>query len=106
MPLIPPELGQKVSTRTLTWSELAERAWGSEFNAPDHGIYSFSNGRKFDSTDKNFTGIYGVRGDNVLLLDGQRYPDMRDGIVAGIGTVNGAADHGFGTYQEIDLNSL
>ena len=34
------------------------RAWGSEWQAPDHGAYEFSNGRKFDSTDRSSTGIY------------------------------------------------
>jgi hypothetical protein len=34
------------------------RAWGAEYNAPDHGSYEFSQGRKFDSTDKGETGIY------------------------------------------------
>ena len=37
---------------------MVERAWGSEFAAPDHGIYQMSNGRRFDSTDMGTTGIY------------------------------------------------
>lgn len=52
-------LGYKVTTRTYSWNDLVQRAWGSEFNAPDHGIYEFSGGRKFDSTDKGSTGFYG-----------------------------------------------
>ena len=28
------------------------------FKAPDHGIYEFSGGRKYDSTDTGNTGIY------------------------------------------------
>jgi hypothetical protein len=103
MPLIPPELGSQVSTRSYTWSEIPQRAWGSEFRAPDHGIYEFSNGRKFDSTDKYKTGVYGggVPGDTLLVLDGQQYPDMRDGVYAEVGIRQGAADSGFGSYQEI-----
>jgi len=51
-------LGYKVSTRETNILDLAMRAWGSEFNAPDHGVYEFSNNRKFDSTDRGQTGIY------------------------------------------------
>ena len=53
-------INTKVTTRTTSWLDLAQRAWGSEFRAPDHGIYEFSNGRKFDSTDKTNEGLYGV----------------------------------------------
>jgi hypothetical protein len=52
-------INMPVSTRDTSWLDLAQRAWGSEFRAPDHGIYEFSNGRKFDSTDKTDEGIYG-----------------------------------------------
>ena len=52
-------LGAKVTSRTTSWLSLVEKAWGPEFKAPDHGIYEFSNGRKFDSTDKGNNGIYG-----------------------------------------------
>jgi len=53
-------LGGNVSVREVSWDALVKRAWGSEFNAPDKGAYEFSGGRKFDSTDKGRTGIYGV----------------------------------------------
>lgn len=55
---IPPTLGRPVTYRTISWLELAERAWGSQFRQPDHGIYQFSDGRRFDSTDMYNTGIY------------------------------------------------
>ena len=51
-------LGSKVSSRTILWNDLCMRAWGSEFKAPDHNIYQFSNNRNFDSTDTGTTGIY------------------------------------------------
>lgn len=51
-------LGSRVSSRTINWRDLVERAWGSEFQAPDHRIYQFSQGHFFDSTDKGQTGIY------------------------------------------------
>ena len=54
-----PNLGPRVTTRNISWLDLATRAWGSEFRAPDKGIYEWSNGRKFDSTDQGNTGIYG-----------------------------------------------
>jgi hypothetical protein len=44
-------LGPKVSTRDINWHDLVLKAWGSEFGAPDHNTYEFSNNRKFDSTD-------------------------------------------------------
>lgn len=34
------------------------RQWGSEFAAPDHRVYNWSNGRSFDSTDLGQTGFY------------------------------------------------
>jgi len=57
MPL-PPKLGFPVTTRQFSLLEMVSRAWGSEFQAPDHGVYIWSNGRRFDSTDQGFTGIY------------------------------------------------
>lgn len=53
-------LGHRVSSRQLNWQQLVEQAWGAEYAAPDHGAYEFSNGRKFDSTDRGLTGLYGV----------------------------------------------
>ena len=53
-------INTKVTTRTTSWLDLAQRAWGGEFKAPDHGIYEFSNGRKFDSTDQSDEGLYGT----------------------------------------------
>ena len=40
--------------------------------------------------------------DTLLLLDGTQYPDMRDGIIAGVGVIPGAANNGFGSYQELN----
>ena len=51
-------LGAPVVSRNILWLDLATRAWGAEWNAPDRGIYEWSNGRKFDSTDKTTNGIY------------------------------------------------
>ena len=69
-------LGYKVVTRKIDWGEMCRRAWGSEFSAPDHGVYEFSNGRKFDSTDRGLTGIYGICGINYLMVGDGHYPDM------------------------------
>jgi hypothetical protein len=63
---------------------LAQSAWGTEFNAPDHGAYCFSNGRKFDSTDRQRTGIYGVEVSDGLLINSdvaRQYPDMYPGVI-------------------------
>lgn len=51
-------LGNPVTTTSFSWADMVHRAWGSEFFAPDHDIYKFSNGRGFDSTDKTNHGIY------------------------------------------------
>ena len=102
MAAIPPNLGSKVSTRTIVWEDLVVKAWGSEYRAPDHGIYQFSNGQKKDSTDKYKTGIYGVPGDALLLADGTFHPDMRDGFIAAVGqAASGVARQGYGNYEEI-----
>ena len=58
LPSLNSNLGNQVTTRSFSLQEMVERAWGSEFRAPDHGIYQFSNGRRFDSTDMGTTGIY------------------------------------------------
>ena len=55
---VPPTLGRPVSTRQFSWKEMVIRAWGSEYSAPDHRVYEFSNGRGFDSTDRGSTGFY------------------------------------------------
>lgn len=53
-------LGRRVVAREFNWLDLVMKSWGSEFNAPDHGTYEFSNGRKYDSTDRGSAGIYGI----------------------------------------------
>lgn len=69
-----------VTITVWTMLDMATRAWGSEYNAPDKNIYVFSNGRGFDSTDLSRNGVYGVIGDdgdfNTLLID-NNYPDMQ-----------------------------
>ena len=55
---VPASLGLPVTSRTFSWTEMCRRAWGSEFSAPDHRVYQFSNGRGFDSTDRGVTGFY------------------------------------------------
>lgn len=62
-------INQKVTTRNTSWLDMSMRAWGSEFHAPDHGIYQFSSGRRFDSTDKGLTGLYGVDAPESLGAD-------------------------------------
>jgi hypothetical protein len=73
-------LGYKVTTRQLDWNQMVRASWGSEFSAPDHGLYEFSNGRKFDSTDRGTTGIYGFNGFNYLMVGDGRYPDMTSNV--------------------------
>ena len=68
---ISPFLGFPVSTRQFSLLEMVERSWGSEFRAPDHGIYQFSNGRRFDSTDMGSTGIYRQPG----IIPPEGYPE-------------------------------
>ena len=51
--------GYPVTYRSYSLSELVRRAWGPEYSAPDHRIYTFGNGKRaFDSTDMGTTGIY------------------------------------------------
>jgi len=97
-------LGSKVTSRDISWSDMCQRSWGAEFRAPDHGIYRWGNGREYDSTDMGRTGIYGIQGNALLVVDGTQYPDMRDGLIASVGTVPGAADDGLGSFQEINAS--
>lgn len=69
-------LGNSVSTRTISWNDLVQRSWGSEFRAPDHDVYKFSNGRGFDSTDQSKSGVYGITDKNYLMVSDGRYTDM------------------------------
>ena len=55
---IAPKMGYPVSTRNYSLNDLARQAWGPEFAAPDRGVYQFSNGRQFQSTDLGVTGFY------------------------------------------------
>lgn len=78
-------LGKKPVSRDFNWLDLCMKAWGSEFHAPDHGAYEWSNGRKYDSTDKGLTGVYGV--EVTLRLEASspataRYPDMDHSLQA------------------------
>jgi hypothetical protein len=75
----PNNLGHRVTARNTNWLDMCTRAWGSEFYAPDHRVYEFSNGVKKDSTDKYLTGIYGVRGENYIMV-ADNYPDMRTAL--------------------------
>jgi len=58
--LNPNNLGSAPTTRDFNWLELVTQSWQDQYYAPDHDIYRWSNGRGFDSTDKGFTGLYGV----------------------------------------------
>ena len=51
-------LGSLVVTRSYSWLDQCIRAWGSEWQAPDHKIYVFSNESAKDSTDLTSNGIY------------------------------------------------
>jgi hypothetical protein len=57
-PPLPASLGKPVTSRQFSWKEMVVRQWGSEYAAPDHRVYVFSNGRAFDSTDLGTTGFY------------------------------------------------
>jgi hypothetical protein len=79
----PKNLGHRVSSRDLNWADLCHKAWGSDFYAPDPGIYEFT-GRKYDSTDKGLTGLYGVDNTATIEIDDphgiDRYSDMDQSI--------------------------
>lgn len=91
-------LGGKVTTSVLTISDIVQRMWGTEFTAPDHGVYEFAGrSRKFDSTDRGRTGIYGVEVTDGLLIDNaasRRYPDVYPGAVLDELGDKLAQDHG------------
>lgn len=72
-------LGNKVTTRSVSWLSLVQEAWGPDFYAPDPNIYCWSNGRGFDSSDKGRTGLYGVDAYDYLML-ADAYPDMRTAL--------------------------
>ena len=66
-----------MSSRQVSWLQLVQGAWGERWNAPDQA-YQFSNGRRFDSTDRTNRGVYGVPILEDLLLETPIVPlDMR-----------------------------
>ena len=76
-------LGGNVVTRQISFLDLAVKAWGAEWAAPDKAVYSFNGGTPRESTDRNTTGIYGngvlgqgAGGINYLMLEDSTYPDM------------------------------
>ncbi len=73
-------LGGNVTTSTMTIESIVEKYWGSEYRAPDRGTYVFAGGsRRFDSTDKFRSGIYGVEVPEAIEVQNdftRRYPDM------------------------------
>jgi hypothetical protein len=72
-PPLDPSLGLPVSTRQFSISEMVERAWGSEFFAPDHRVYQFGGVRFFDSTDMGYTGLYSPGVFELLVDDSTGY---------------------------------
>ncbi len=51
------EQTKPVTTRVLNWAAEVRKAWGDEYQKPDVA-YEFSNGRKFESSDRGTTGFY------------------------------------------------
>lgn len=80
-------LGYKVVTRTIDWTAEVHKAWGGEWGAPDHGIYEFSNGRQFDSTDRGTTGIYNPYAHVAIMVDTTLYADMPSRLLTESGYV-------------------
>jgi|ERR1700679_2415895 len=87
LPPLNPSLGRQVTSRNFSLLEMVERAWGSEWSAPDHGAYQFSGGRRFDSTDYGTTGIYrrGVTPGVQPVVAGQITTDDGAGITRDTG---------------------
>lgn len=44
-------------TRKISVSAMVKKAWGSEYSRRDV-VYEFSNGRRFESTDRGESGVY------------------------------------------------
>lgn len=50
-------LPMKVSYRTLSWEEMVEREWGTQWGIPETA-YEFSNGRTAQSNDEQSGSFY------------------------------------------------
>jgi hypothetical protein len=72
------QITSRVSTGTVNWQQLVERAWGSEYAAPDHNVYEFGNARGFDSTDRSRSGLYGVQVTPPFEFDEANMPRVPD----------------------------
>jgi len=83
---IPPGLGKPVTTRSFSLLEMVSRAWGSEFKAPDHGIYVFGGGAiRKDSTDMTTNGFYNNTTINFVTdASGNELNDSSGGMIWGI----------------------
>lgn len=78
-------LGYKVHTQNIDWGAQVRKSWGTEWAAPDHGVYEFSNGRRFDSTDRGTTGVYNPYNNLGLIINSAQYPDMVSMLLAETG---------------------
>ena len=54
---IPPKNGYPVSFRQFVFGDMVRQEWGQEWAIPDI-VYEMSNGRKFESTDLMYGGVY------------------------------------------------
>lgn len=72
------QITSRVATSTLNWQQMVERAWGSEYAAPDHNVYEFGDARGFDSTDRGRTGLYGVQVTPPFEFDEANMPRVPD----------------------------
>lgn len=72
------QITSRVTTGTVNWQQLVERAWGSEYAAPDHNVYEFGNSRGFDSTDRTRSGLYGVQVTPPFEFDEANMPRVPD----------------------------
>lgn len=56
------------TTRVINWLDEVRRSWGEEWNVPET-CYQFTGGRKFKSTDRSQSGVYGVPVFGGLLVE-------------------------------------
>lgn len=52
-----PDNTKPVTTRKTDFASEVRKHWGDEFYKPDV-VYEWSNGKKFESTDRGTTGFY------------------------------------------------
>jgi hypothetical protein len=96
-------LGHKVTTRSVSFGQLAQEAWGAEWGKRDV-VYEFSNGASRLDDDNTLYGIYGVPlVTGIVLSQSRLYDGLQLRIMTELGQMIGVDNVG---YEQAPLSTI